>query len=306
MSFLKNLFRRGSRVPSDRAATAPLEPFVGLDQPLEVKRQHVSVGAAHSAGMERSRDDDALLVLTGGADGHDGFLDFGLFCVADGLGGYELGNVASAVAVRALASRLTQGAFLRLFELNPNDEDFALEDLVRQAFEDANHAVVKRAKGGATTLTAALLLGERLMIGHVGDTRAYFINEDEMEMLTRDQSLVRELVDTGAMSEDEALDSPHRNVLWNAIGKSDEVKVDVFSRSVMHDGYLLICSDGLWGEVPDRELKRIVNSETDPQKACEILVQTANEAGGADNITAVLVRFPPKQDQVKTGVSRPK
>jgi protein phosphatase len=256
--------------------------------------------------MERSRDDDALLVLTGGADGHDGFLDFGLFCVADGLGGYELGNVASAVAVRALASRLTQGAFLRLFELNPNDEDFALEDLVRQAFEDANHAVVKRAKGGATTLTAALLLGERLMIGHVGDTRAYFINEDEMEMLTRDQSLVRELVDTGAMSEDEALDSPHRNVLWNAIGKSDEVKVDVFSRSVMHDGYLLICSDGLWGEVPDRELKRIVNSETDPQKACEILVQTANEAGGADNITAVLVRFPPKQDQVKTGVSRPK
>jgi serine/threonine protein phosphatase PrpC len=268
MSFLKNLFGRGSRVPSDRAATAPLEPFVGIDQPPEVKRQHVSVGAAHSAGLERSRDDDALLVLTGGADGHDGFLDFGLFCVADGLGGYERGNVASAVAVRALASRLTQGAFLRLFDLNPNDEDFALEDLIRQAFTDANHAVVKRAKGGATTLTAALLLGERLMIGHVGDTRAYFINEDEMEMLTRDQSLVRELVDTGAMSEDEALESPHRNVLWNAIGKSDEVKVDVFSRSILHDGYLLICSDGLWGEVPDKDLMRIVNSETDPQRAC--------------------------------------
>jgi serine/threonine protein phosphatase PrpC len=255
-------------------------------------RQHVSVGAAHSAGLERSHDDDTLLVLTGGSDGHDGLLDFGLFCVADGLGGHERGDIASSVAVRTVARGLTQGALLRMFELESSDEDQPLDDLVRQAFKEANAVVLERADGGATTLTAVLLLGEQLIIGHVGDTRAYFVDGEKMEVLTTDHSLVHQLIATGAISEEEALESPHRSVLWNAMGKGEELQVDVFSHHVLHGGNLLLCSDGLWGEVSEEEIQRIVRDADNPQYACNELVDTAIRAGGSDNITTILVHFP--------------
>jgi serine/threonine protein phosphatase PrpC len=219
-------------------------------------------------------------------------LDFGLFCVADGLGGYEGGNVASAVAVRTVAHKLTQGAFLRWISVDADEEEQSLEELVREAFELANQEVVARADGGATTLTAALLLGERLMIGHVGDTRAYFLQGDEAEVLTPDHSLVQQLIETGAMSEQEARESPHRSVLWNAMGKTERLKVDVFSRHVPVGGHLLLCSDGLWDSVAEEVIIQIVRNAETPQEACDTLVRAANEAGGPDNITAVLVTFP--------------
>jgi serine/threonine protein phosphatase PrpC len=292
MSFLKNIFGKEAGSSPDRAATAPLEPSTLAKQGISEGRQHVSVGAAHSAGLERSHDDDSLLILTGGSDGHNGLLDFGLFCVADGLGGHERGDIASSVAVRAVARRLTQGALLRVFELESSEEDQPLDDLVRQAFKEANSVVLERAVGGATTLTAALLLGEQLMIGHVGDTRAYFVDGEKVEVLTTDHSLVHQLIATGAISEEEAVESPHRSVLWNAMGKSEDIQVDVLSQRVLHGGYLLLCSDGLWGDVSDEEIQRIVCDADDPQYACNELVGAAIRAGGSDNITTILVHFP--------------
>jgi serine/threonine protein phosphatase PrpC len=223
-------------------------------------------------------------------------VDFGLFCVADGLGGYEHGNLASAISVRTVAHKLTREVFLRLLESEPDEEeDGDLESLVHSAFTEANDLVQDRADGGATTLTIALLLGEYMMIGHVGDTRAYVINRDGIEVLTRDQSLVQKLIETGTITEEEAAESPHRNVLWNAMGRTEQLQVDVFSHSVENDSYLLLCSDGLWGEVEEREIHRIVLNFEHPQAACNALVQAATEAGGSDNITAVLIQFPSKQ-----------
>lgn len=294
MPFLRNIFSKKTKPAPDRAGTAPLDPSRGEGWIPSEGRQHVSVGASHSLGLERTQDDDALLVFTGGADSHDGLLDFGLFCVADGLGGYDHGNLASSIAVRTVAHRLTQGVFLRLFELEPEEEDQPLEEAVREAFMEANQAVSQHAFGGATTLTAALMLGGRLMIGHVGDTRAYFINEDKVEVLTRDQSLVQQLIEAGALNQDEVGNSPHRSVLWNAMGKTGELQVDVVSHAVLHNGYLLLCSDGLWAEVSDDEIQRIIYGTEDPQTACDTLIQAAHEAGGSDNITAVLLLFPPK------------
>lgn len=292
MSFLKRLL--GGKKDRSRAhvSTAPLDPsLIPSDFPRE-ERRHILVGSAHSAGMERSHDDDSLLVIVGGADGDKGLPDFGLFCVADGLGGYDYGHIASAVAVRTLAYRLTQAAFLGLLEIEPSEEVPLLDELISQAFEQANQAVFKHASGGATTLTAALMLGDRLVIGHVGDTRAYSIRDDDIKCLTIDHSLTQQLVDSGTISNEEARDSPHRGVLWNVMGKNEDLKVDTIYYSATAGSWLLLCSDGLWGVLSEEQIKSIISRAREPQMACDKLVQTANEAGGPDNVTVVLIKFP--------------
>jgi protein phosphatase len=147
--------------------------------------------------------------------------------------------------------------------------------------------------GGGTTLTAAVLLGEQLTIGHVGDSRAYLVKDGTTEVITRDHSLVERLRELGQLTPDEAATHPQRNVLYRAIGQGDNLEVDVFTQPIPRGGYVLLCSDGLWGEVPDEEILRIISQSTDLQQACEELVRAANAAGGPDNITAVLVHFPP-------------
>jgi protein phosphatase len=292
MSFLKRIFKRESARSLDPGATAPLKPHL-IESDLGPGSQgHLIVGVAHSAGLERPHDDDSSFVLTGGADGDQKLPDFGLFCVADGLGGYEHGHIASSIAVRTVARVIIRGALLDLFNLEPATEIASMIELVTGAFEEANRAVLTDAEGGATTLTTALLMGDQMVIGHVGDTRVYSIVGEEMKCLTHDHSLIQRLIESGTLSEDEAQESPHRGVLWNAIGKTEELKVDVASYAVSPASYLLLCSDGLWGVVPEDEVYRVVTENRNPQPACDALVRTANDAGGPDNITAILVHIP--------------
>ncbi len=292
MSFLKRLLGGKKDRPRAHLSMAPLDPRLIPSDFHREERLHILVGSAHSAGKERSHDDDSLLVIVGGADGDQGLPDFGLFCVADGLGGYDYGHIASAVAVRTIAHRLTQAAFLRLLEIEPSEEIQLLDELVGQAFEEANQAVFKHASGGATTLTAALMLGDQLVIGHVGDTRAYSIRDGVIKCLTIDHSVVQQLIDSGTLSEEEALDSPHRGVLWNAMGRNEDLKVDIISYSVMPGSWMLLCSDGLWGVLSEEEINNIVSGVSEPQMACDKLVRTANDAGGPDNVTVILIKFP--------------
>ena len=292
MSFLKRLLGGKKDLSRAHLSTAPLDPRLIPSDFHREERRHILVGSAHSAGKERSHDDDSLLVIVGGADGDQGLPDFGLFCVADGLGGYDYGHIASAVAVRTIAHRLTQAAFLRLLEIEPSEEIQLLDELVGQAFEEAKTAVFKHASGGATTLTAALMLGDQLVIGHVGDTRAYSIRDGVIKCLTIDHSLIQQLIDSGTISEEEALDSPHRGVLWNAMGRKEDLKVDIISYSVMPGSWMLLCSDGLWGVISEGEISNIVSGGSGPQTACDKLVRAANEAGGPDNVTAILIKFP--------------
>ena len=157
---------------------------------------------------------------------------------------------------------------------------------------DANDAVVERVPGGGTTLTVVLLLGKYLTIGHVGDSRAYLISDNGLKVITRDHSLVERLRELGQLSEDEAAVHPQRNVLYRAVGQGGNLEVDVLSHPIPDSGYLLICSDGLWGVVPDPEIQSIILKAPHPQIACEQLIKAANSAGGPDNITAILVQFP--------------
>lgn len=292
MSFLKRILGRKKAPPLGHAPTAPLDPRALPSEAHLEGRRHVYVGAAHSAGMERDQDDDSFLVLSGGANGDQGLPDFGLFCVADGLGSYERGHIASAIAIRTLARVLTERAFLRLFEIEAAEGGEPLDKMVSEAFDEANQSVFALAEGGATTLTAALMLGDQLVIGHVGDTRVYSILGEKIKRLTSDHSLSQQMVEGGTISEEEAIESPHRSVLTNAMGRNDDLKVDVSSYAVLPGGSLLLCSDGLWGVVPEEEITRIVSEYHDPKTACEALVQAANDAGGPDNVTAVLIKFP--------------
>jgi protein phosphatase len=292
MSFWKRLFRKAPRPAPDLAKTAPLDVgLIGQAPPVRGVRRMV-LGSAQSTGIERTHNEDTLFYMIGRADGQEPLPEFGLFVVADGMGGHRSGEVASAISVRTVARKITAETIVHLFDVEPPPETASLQELVQEALEEANLAVVDRVPGGGTTLTVAVLLGQQITIGHVGDSRAYLITRNEVRPLTRDHSLVQRLVELEQLTEEEAALHPQRNVLWNAIGQGANLKVDVFSQPVPHGGYMLVCSDGLWGTVPEAEIRKIVLGAADPQTACDQLVQAANGAGGPDNITAILIYFP--------------
>ena len=158
---------------------------------------------------------------------------------------------------------------------------------------DAHRIILKEVQGGGTTVSAALLRGEQMTIAHVGDSRAYTISADGgIQVLTRDHSLVRRLIELGQITEEEASDHPQRNVLYRALGQGEPFEPDVSTYPITPGGYLLICSDGLWGVVSDEVLASITLNAVDPQDACQQMVDAANKAGGPDNISVILVRFP--------------
>jgi protein phosphatase len=253
----------------------------------------IVIGTGQSVGIERGHNEDALLVLTGQLSGADPIPDFGLFVVADGMGGHRAGEIASAVSIRTVAKMLTQETIMQLLANDRSELDKPLQDLLRDALEEANRAVVEQVPGGGTTLTAVVLLGRQMTIGHVGDSRAYYIQDGKTEILTRDHSLVERLKELGQLSAEEAAVHPQRNVLYRAIGQGANLEVDISTQSApTGGGNLLICSDGLWGVVEDDVIQRIVNTSPHPQIAAQELVTAANNAGGPDNITVILVRFP--------------
>lgn len=293
MDFLDRLLGKRTRVAPDIIETAPLDPaMVKQVEKVALEKGRILVGTAQSTGLERSHNEDTLFVMQGNSEGEESLPNFGLFIVADGMGGHRAGEVASAISVRKVAHRITQDTILHLFDEQNSAEIPPIQDMVRQALEVANDAVVERVPGGGTTLTVALLLGNYLTIGHVGDSRASIISDNGSKAITRDHSLVERLRELGQLSEEEAATHPQRNVLYRAIGQGTNLEVDIVSHPVPSNGYMLLCSDGLWGVVEEDDIQNIILNSSHPQIACEQLIQAANAAGGPDNITAVLVQFP--------------
>jgi protein phosphatase len=290
MDFLKKLFSKPKpKAPSiEGAKTAPLDPGQ-VGPPTAAQPVHLIVGIAQSSGIERTHNEDAVMAVHGTMGGQESLQDFGVFLVADGMGGHRSGEVASAISARTVITRLTDSALTSLTEGNDAYAE-PLQDLVRDSLEEANQLVVERVPGGGTTLTVAVLLGQQITLGHVGDSRAYMIEERNTRVLTRDHSLVKRLEELGQLTAEEADTHPQRNVLYRAIGQGANLEVDVTSHIFPIGGQLLLCSDGLWGVVPDPEIERIVTQAATPQSACDQLVAAANAAGGPDNITAVLIR----------------
>jgi PPM family protein phosphatase len=294
MDLFKRIFGK-KRAPAspDGVKTAPLDPMTVARTMVAPLQGRILVGMAQSTGVERTHNEDSLFALQGNAAGLEAMPEFGLFVVADGMGGHRSGEVASAISVRAVARRLMEDSILQLMAIEPLTDVVPLQDLMRMALEEANLSVVERVPGGGTTLTAVLHLGHQITVGHVGDSRAYIIADNDVRPITRDHSLVKRLEELGQLRPEEAEVHPQRNVLYRAIGQGANLEVDVFTLPIPRDSHMLLCSDGLWGVVPDREIKRIVSAADTPQEACDRLIDAANAAGGPDNISAVLVYFPP-------------
>ena len=285
---------RGKEEPSpDSLDTAPLEPrdYAVLSAELPAKR--IVAASAQSTGLERSHNEDALFLMHSKSEGQELPSDYGLFIIADGMGGHRAGEIASAISVNTVVTHLTEKIFMHLYMSNSDKDNQPIQELVEEAIEDSNINVVEKVPGGGTTLTAALLLGSHITIGHVGDSRAYICSNDDIKQLTRDHSLVERLCELGQITVEEAAIHPQRNVLYRAIGQGANLEIDISTHSVPSDSTLILCSDGLWGVVPDREMRDIIMSATDLQQACNKLVIAANNAGGPDNISVILVYFPP-------------
>jgi len=275
----------------DLADTAPLTPE-SLEQIAAVRmRESLSAGSAQSVGLERESNEDTLFMMYGNSGGEEVVPDFGLFCVADGAGGLGHGELASSIAVKAVVRSLMEHAVLAGLAQEAESRNVQLDELARQAFARANEAVREKANGGVTTLTVAILMNHQMTIGHVGDSRAYLVENGVLKLLTRDHSYSQRMVEIGQITPEEALDHPKRNQLWNAVGQGSNMVVEVNSYPVPRGGYLLLCSDGLWGEISMDEVRSVLDLHAEPNEACEELIRAANAAGGPDNISALLVAF---------------
>jgi serine/threonine protein phosphatase PrpC len=217
---------------------------------------------------------------------------FGLYIVADGMGGHQHGEVASALAIRAMSGHIVRNIFDPLLAISPQEQDQSIQEIMSTGVMEANQAILTHALGGGTTLTAALIFGDQLTIAHVGDSRAYLITENTVEVMTRDHSLVKRLEELGQITPEEAATHPQRNVLYRALGQGEPFEPDIFTAPTPRGERLLLCSDGLWGLVPQEKILEFVKTSATTQQACQKLIEAANTAGGPDNISAILVRLP--------------
>lgn len=205
--------------------------------------------------------------------------------VADGMGGHQAGEVASGMAVDIIGKYIDQN-------MSDDLDKFQAMEVLRQGFLHANADIYEyscendSAMGMGTTATLCMIRNDALIFAHVGDSRAYLI-KDDIKQLTRDHSYVQELVKLGEITPEEAKRHPRRNYITRAMGVEPMLKVDTGVKPYEGET-LLICSDGLFGEIEDSELLEIIN-QNGVEKGVEKLVELANERGGADNMTAVVV-----------------
>lgn len=295
-TFIQKLFRKnkpGLVSEQEDPQTEQLEPDIKIETEEPLEPAQLIVGCAQSIGIQRDHNEDALFTLTTTLASDTRQIPFGLYIIADGMGGHQHGEVASALAIRAMAGHVIRELYLPLFNLIDRPPRHSLQETMETGVEEANQAVLKKDMGGGTTLTATLILGDRLTIAHVGDSRAYLIDmERNVEVLTRDHSLVKRLVELGQITPSEAAVHPQRNVLYRALGQGEPFDPDIITAPLPHPGYLLLCSDGLWGVVEQDQIIDIIFSTPHPEQACQKLAQAANAAGGPDNISAILVRMP--------------
>jgi len=244
----------------------------------------LKVGVATSVGRVRPTNEDAYLVRA----------DQGLFVVCDGMGGAAAGEVASQLAVETIAAQVANGGLIGAEHRGFQPRTAGLG----KAIEAANGAIIARARdeqahAGMGTTVVGMWFGDGLAsIAHVGDSRAYLRNESGFEALTCDHSLVEAQVKAGLINREQSLQSEHQNILLRALGRDSEIDVELSETTVAIGDRVLLCTDGLTRTVSDEGLAAALDRfRGDPQGACDHLIEMANNNGGPDNVTAVVVEF---------------
>lgn len=215
-----------------------------------------------------------------------------MFMVADGMGGAAAGEIASAMAVDVVLGEM-RSAWLP--DRATDGETFARA--IKRAAAAANQQINAYAashpeyRGMGTTATIAGLLGDTLFVAQVGDSRAYLVRNGMAQQITKDQSLMQKLIEAGELTEEEAEHSERRNIILQALGPETSIKIDLTHQKLRRGDVLVLCSDGLSGQVTKDEIARIVSQQPDLVEVCEHLIEKANENGGPDNITVIAARF---------------
>jgi len=267
-------------------------------QPDEVKKPAAMLQAAHYChiGNIRTRNEDSTYIFTAEAGGEEPLIPFGLYVLADGMGGHHAGHTASKDVSRIVAQNVLDRIYLPLIKKSTNmitHDQEPIHDVMVDAIQIANQKIYNPEPGmdSGTTLTAILVFGRRMYITHIGDSRAYLMSDGQLKQLTTDHSYVRRLIEAGQLTEEEASVHPQRNMLYRAVGQGGILEVDTFTQKLPQNGTLILCSDGLWGLVSDTAITNVVQKESSLGEKADELISLALQAGGHDNISAILVSF---------------
>jgi serine/threonine protein phosphatase PrpC len=246
-------------------------------------------GIAYDVGRVRQSNEDCLIAFTSLQQGDTVSPYYGLFIVADGMGGHEQGERASLLAAQTFAREVI-GKFGTQWLGGMTENAESIQEILESAMLMANQAVMLNLPGSGTTLTAALIFSRQVFLTHIGDSRAYLVGK-EIRQITHDHSLVQRLVDQGHISTEEATRFAQRNVLLKAVGQVEGVETDFLTVPWEHGSRLLLCTDGLWGVLSDSEILRISKNYPSAQDAAIALARQANTMGGPDNISAIIVEM---------------
>lgn len=209
--------------------------------------------------------------------------NYKIYVVADGMGGHNAGEVASKMAVEAIVNYISE---------NINNKNY--NEILKKAIKTANNEIYdfastsEKLNGMGTTVTACLVINNKGFVANVGDSSCFLIRNNKIKKITKDHSLVQELLDLGTISEEEAFNHPKKNIITRAVGTSKEILIDVFEIDILKDDIIMLCSDGLTNEIQKNRVLEILNSAKSLKNACEKLVLEAKSNGGRDNITVLL------------------
>lgn len=240
------------------------------------------VGALSDIGSARENNEDALFASLD--------RDLPLYIVADGMGGHNAGEVASKMAVDIVKE-----------EFATNNENLnsprKIRERIKMALEKANEVIYKRSlneldcEGMGTTVVLGYYFENRFYIGHVGDSRAYILKDDDSNQITEDHTLVNELIKKGSITESQALSHPQRNAITRALGTSIDIDIDIYEVDFYKENILLLCSDGLYNMVDESIIYKTLKEAVSLEDGVTSLVDLANENGGKDNITIIAIKF---------------
>jgi protein phosphatase len=245
------------------------------------------IGCLSDTGRVRRLDEDSVLVVKAFSTYGENPKERVLLTVADGMGGHNKGEVASYLGVAAVAKEIVPQLLFK-------DEASKFVDILSASMKNANEQILKNAsehkecEGMGTTMTSAIIEGNRIFISHVGDTRAYAISEEKLAQLTKDHSYVQELVDRGEITPEQARHHPQKNVITRVVGYHEDMEVDTYEYGLGETDRILLCCDGLVSHVENQEIADIVLNSFTTSKACRDLVRVANDRGGTDNISVIL------------------
>jgi len=239
-------------------------------------------------GMVRHENEDYLAINQG----------LGIAVLADGMGGYQAGEVASRLAVDTILSELqTRSSQVALADIHPSSGLCYASLLLQQAILHANQAIWQAAcsqnhyRGMGTTVVAVWFYGEQLSIAHVGDSRLYRLRDNELKSLTKDHSVLQQLIDVGLIEEKHAWHAPNKNLITRALGVKEQVEVDLQEHKVHSNDLYLLCSDGLNDMLQDIDILNVLNKKYSALEIANQLVALANQQGGKDNISVIVIKL---------------